>query len=142
MSNTALQPQAAAPMSSSDAEVQAALVSADDPDATPQERAEMLMEIARGLQIRPRSAQPLRDAVTLCRRALSLLDPSASEIDALLAARVQALQGTALQALPGQPDDGEPALRQAQDCYEAARPVLARLGTPEETAELDRKSVV
>ena len=137
MSNTALQPQAAAPMSSSDAEVQAALVSADDPDATPQERAEMLMEIARGLQIRPRSAQPLRDAVTLCRRALSLLDPSASEIDALLAARVQALQGTALQALPGQPDDGEPALRQAQDCYEAARPVLARLGTPEETAELD-----
>ena len=65
MSNTALQPQAAQPTTSSDAEVQAALVSADDPQATPQERAEMLMEIARGLQIRPRSAQPLRDAVTL-----------------------------------------------------------------------------
>ena len=103
-------PQAAAPMSSSDAEVQAALVSADDPDATPHERAEMLMEIARGLQIRPRSARPLRDAVTLCQRAQSLLDPSASEVDALLAARVQALQGTAPQALPGQPGDGEQEL--------------------------------
>ena len=45
-----------------DAEVQSALALAEDGDAAPEERAEMLMEIARGLQIKPRSPRQLPDS--------------------------------------------------------------------------------
>jgi tetratricopeptide (TPR) repeat protein len=118
------------PLSTADAEVQAALAVAEDPSAAPEERAEMLMEIARGLQIKPRSARQLHDAVTLYRRARSLVPPGF----ALLAARIRAREGTAHQALP---DGGVQALLDAQDCYEQARADLAAHGLPEETAELD-----
>ena len=113
-----------------DAEVQAALAVAEDPAAAPEERAEMLMEIARGLQIRPRSAQQLHDAVQLYRRAGTLLPAGFS----LLAARIRAREGTAHQALP---DGGVESLLAARDCYEQARPELQLHGLPEETAELD-----
>ena len=116
--------------SAADTEVQAALATAEDPSARPEERAEMLMEIARGLQMRPRSAQQLHDAVTLYRRALALLPEGFT----LLAARIQAREGTALQALPG---GGVQALLDARQCYEQARPKLLAHGLPEETAELD-----
>ncbi len=117
-------------LSTADAEVQAALAIAEDPSAAPEERAEMLMEIARGLQIKPRSARQLHDAVTLYRRARSLVPPGFT----LLAARIRAREGTAHQALP---DGGVQALLDAQDCYEQARADLAAHGLPEETAELD-----
>jgi tetratricopeptide (TPR) repeat protein len=120
----------AATVSLADAEVQAALAVADDPSAPTHERAEMLMEIARGLQVRPRSAQQLHDAVALCRRAVALLPPSAS----LLAARIRALEGAALRALP---DGGAAALSDARRCFELARADLATLGSAEECAELD-----
>jgi tetratricopeptide (TPR) repeat protein len=113
-----------------DSEVQAALAVADDPRAAPEERAEMLMEIARGLQLKPRAPRQLHDAVALYRRALSLVPPGF----ALLAARIRAREGTAHQALP---DGGVQALLDAQDCYEQARADLATHGLPEETAELD-----
>jgi tetratricopeptide (TPR) repeat protein len=113
-----------------DTEVRAALAVADDPSAHPAERAEMLMEIARGLQVKPRSPQQLRDAITLYRRAASVAPAEA----ALLLARVKAREGTAHQALP---DGGVQSLKDARDCYEQARPNLAALGVPEEVAELD-----
>jgi tetratricopeptide (TPR) repeat protein len=113
-----------------DAEVRAALAIAEDPSAHPGERAEMLMEIARGLQIKPRSPQQLHDAVTLYRRAATLAPPEAT----LLIARIRAREGTAHQALP---DGGVQSLLDARDCYEQARPNLAALGIPEEVAELD-----
>ncbi|QBB72111.1 hypothetical protein ELE36_18020 [Pseudolysobacter antarcticus] len=113
-----------------EAQVRAALIAADDPSASPAERAEMLMEIARGLQLKPRSAQQLHDAVALYRRALELVPES----DPLLAARIRAREGTAHQALP---DGGAEALDAALECYEAARPHLQTYGLPEELAELD-----
>src|SRR5690606_13118294 len=58
------------PLARADAEVRAALAMAEDPAADPADQAEMLMEIARGLLLRPRSPQQLHDAVALCRRAL------------------------------------------------------------------------
>jgi len=116
--------------SMADAEVQAALNVAEDPAAPPEERAEMLMEIARGLQIKPRSARQLHDAVDLYRRALTLVPPGF----ALLTARIRAREGTAHQGLP---DGGVEALLAAQDCYEQARADLAAHGLPEETAEVD-----
>jgi len=113
-----------------DTEAQAALAVAEDPAAAPEERAEMLMEIARGLQIKPRSPRQLHDAVALYERALSLV-PAGFE---LLAARIRARQGTAYQALP---DGGIQALESARECFESARGDLAAQGLPEEVAELD-----
>lgn len=117
-----------------EAQVRAALAAAEDPAASPAERAEMLMEIGRGLQMRPRSAQQLRDALSLYQRALRVLDDSPPQAVRLLAARIRAREGTAHQALPG---GGVAALDAAQDCYEAARPCLVEEGLAEEVAELD-----
>ncbi len=118
----------------SETQVRAALAAAEDPSASQAERAEMLMEIARGLQLKPRSARQLHDALALYQRALALLPESARDSDLLLAARIRAREGTAHQALP---DGGVAALDAAQDCYEQARPHLLAYGLPEELAELD-----
>jgi tetratricopeptide (TPR) repeat protein len=104
----------------------AALQAAEDPEASPEERAEMLMEIAMSLQLKPKSPQQLRDAVTLYERSLE------QEPGALLAARIRSRMGTALQSIP---DGGAEALKRACQCYEAALPELLENGKPEEAAE-------
>ena len=114
----------------SQTQLEAALSAAADDSATPAERAEMLMEIAMGLQQRPRSAQPLHDAVQLYERAMELAPPEA----AALRARIQARMGTALQALP---DGGVASLERAQDCFTAAIAALQHVGQPEEVAEAE-----
>lgn len=106
----------------------AALQVAQDSGASAQERAEMLMEIAMGLQSKPKSAQQLHDAVTLYERALQQ-GPAP-----LLAARIRSRMGTALQSIP---DDDGTSLRRARDCYEAVLPELRDLGRPEEVAEVE-----
>jgi tetratricopeptide (TPR) repeat protein len=88
----------------------------------------MLMEIAMGMQARPRAPDQLQRAVDLYRRALDLT------ADAMLRARITARLGTALQALP---DGGAGALTQARDAYEAALPVLRESGVPAEAAEAE-----
>ena len=77
-------------------EMRAALAAAADASATAAERAEMLMEIAMGLQRRPKSADQLHSAVELYQTALTLCP----EDDGLLIARITARLGTALQAIP------------------------------------------
>ena len=114
----------------SQTQLEAALSAAADDSATPAARAEMLMEIAMGLQQRPRSAQPLHDAVQLYERAMELAPPEA----AALRARIQARMGTALQALP---DGGVASLERAQDCFTAAIAALQHVGQPEEVAEAE-----
>ena len=47
----------------SQSQLEAAMAAANDADASPEERAEMLMEMAMGMQQRPKSAQQLHDAV-------------------------------------------------------------------------------
>ena len=106
----------------------AALRTAEDPTASPDERAEMLMEIAMSLQVKPKSPEQLRDAVTLYRRALA--ETSAT----LLQARIRSRMGTALQALP---DGGADALKHARECYELALPTLHERGRREEAAEAE-----
>lgn len=112
---------------------ESALKAAESETASPAERAEMLMEIAAGLQTRPKTAEPLEHAVRLYRRALELC-PSDSP---LLRARITARLGTAFQALPG---GGNAALLEARTCYESALPVLKANGKPEEIAELEMNS--
>jgi len=118
------------PESMASSQVEAALKAAESDEATPEERAEMLMEIASGLQVRPKTPDELQQAIGLYRRALDLCPPGAP----LLRARITARLGTALQAMP---DGGDAALHQARSWYESAYPVLKESGKPEELAELD-----
>ena len=110
--------------------VRAALNAAHDDAIDPVERAEMLMEIAMGLQLRPKAADQLRAAVHLCDKALDLCPEDAP----LLAARLRARRGTAFQAIRG---EGTAELERAREAYESAIPVLNRLGTAQETAEAE-----
>src|SRR4051812_4589998 len=101
----------------------------EDEREPPEVRAEMLMEMALGLQLRPKSAQQLHDALALYDRALAICPDSA----AVLRARIHARLGTAHQALP---DGGKEALLSASQNYERALAELGTSGTPEEIAEI------
>ncbi len=111
-------------------EVRAALEAADDPAAPAAERAEMLMEIAMGLQQRPKSPEQLDAAIELYRRAASLCP----EDEPLLAARISARSGTAHLA---RPDTGFDSLVAAREAIQAAIPVFTQHGKPEEVAEAE-----
>lgn len=108
----------------------AAIAAAESDAATPEEKTEMLMEIAMGMQSRPKSADQLNQAIALYERALTACPSDAP----LLCSRVRSRMGTALQALP---DGGTAALYKAQVCYEEALPVLRDKGKPEEAAEAE-----
>jgi tetratricopeptide (TPR) repeat protein len=110
-------------------ELRAALVAAESEDATPAERAEMLMEIAMGFQRRPKSPDQLHAAVALYDKALSICPVD----DKLLWARIAARKGTALQAIP----QDLSFLDRALAAYEEAKPVLTECGLPEEIAEIE-----
>jgi tetratricopeptide (TPR) repeat protein len=109
---------------------EAALKAVESASATPADTAEMLMQIAMGLQTRPKTAEPLEHAVQLYRRALGIC-PADSP---LLRARITARLGTALQALPA---GGDASLNEAWRCYETALLTLHDLGSREEIAELE-----
>ena len=113
-----------------DDEVRAALAAAGDADASPGERAEMLMEIAMGLQQRPKSAEHLASAIGLYDRALALCPAD----QRLLVARLRARKGTALLALPA---EGDEALEAARTSFETAIPDFIDFGRPEELAEAE-----
>jgi len=111
-------------------QVRAALAAADDESARPAERAEMLMEMAMGLQHRPKSPEQLRSAVELYDRGLQVCP----EDEHLLRARITARKGTALQAIP---EPGTSSLEAARAAYEQAIPTLIDFGRPEELAEAE-----
>jgi tetratricopeptide (TPR) repeat protein len=111
-------------------QVESALAAADWENATPSERVDMLVEIATGLQIRPRSVDDLFGALRLYDRAQELCPPDA----VLLAARIAAKRATALQALPGATPE---RLEEALVAFEEALKVLDSQGTAEEVAELE-----
>ena len=110
--------------------VRAALATAGDPTITSGERAELLMELAMSLQVRPKTPDHLPAAIRLYEEAL-LACPTD---DLLLRTRVTARQATALQALPG---GGVEELERARKSFEEAIPVLGQLGSPEELAEAE-----
>lgn len=111
-------------------QVKAALAAVDSEAAGTIEKVEMLMEIAMGLQTRPKSLEDLESAVELYERALEIC-PAEQYV---LRARLLARMGTALQALPGADAD---TLVRAQDSHEAARAVLRDHGREEELAEVE-----
>ncbi len=111
-------------------QVDAALAAAAAESASLQEKVDMLMEIAMGLQIRPKSPDDLHAAITLYEEALRLLGPEFY----LERARITARMGTALQAVP---DESGDYLLKARDAYEGVRKVLIDHGGAEEVAELE-----
>jgi tetratricopeptide (TPR) repeat protein len=110
--------------------VRVALAAARDESASPSERAQMLMELAMGLQQRPKTPAHLTAAVSLYDEALVVCPAE----EPLLAARITARKGTALQAAP---EEGTTLLEQARTAFEQAIPDLTRLGNPEEVAEAE-----
>jgi len=111
-------------------QLRVALETAEDPAIPAFERAEMLMEIAIGLQIRPKRREQLDAAVRLYDRALAVCPAEES----LLLARILARKATALQAIP----DADPAhLEAAREALDGALPVLHQADKPEEIAEVE-----
>lgn len=112
----------------SDAHYEAALKALDSEDATEEEKAEMLMEMAMGLQQRPKSPKQIEDAIELYSRSLNRCPENA----VLLRARIRARQATAYQSLPyGNNKD----LYQAEKAFKDALATFKVLGFEEEAAE-------
>lgn len=117
-------------VSRAESEVEAALAAVAAEDATLAEKVEMLMEMAMGLQSRPKSPDDLHKAVVLYDKAL---ETCPAELY-LLRGRIHARLGTALQAIPA--EDLGP-LKGARKNLECARDILKHEGTPEERAEIE-----
>jgi len=113
-----------------DEQVRAALRAAKAENATPEERAEMLVEIAIGLQMKPRTPQELQAAAELYSRALELVGSG----NPLLSARISARRATALQTIP---EASTGSLEEAQSALQWALSVLRERGLPEEIAEAE-----
>ena len=96
----------------------------------PTDQVEMLVEIAMGLQQKPKSPAQIHNAVALYDKALE----RCPEQDVLLAARIQARRATALRSIPEQ---GPEYLLRAQAGLETALATLHELGRPEEVAEAE-----
>lgn len=112
----------------SDSNVKAALMAIESDQATVSEKIEMLIEMAAGLQNKPKNVQQLEDAVFLYCRAVELCPPDAP----LLRARCLAGMGTALRTIPR---EGPELLSEAKIAYETALPILEEYASPEEIAE-------
>lgn len=113
-----------------DEELRAALSAAQDESSPAVDRAEMLMEMAMGMQQRPRTPEHLVGAVRLYDRALELCPLG----EPLLSARIRARRATALQIMPGEDTS---FLEAARKDYEAALPAMHESGSPEEIAEVE-----
>ncbi len=106
-----------------------ALAALDDGNASIIDKVEMLMEIAMGLQMRPKTPEQLIDAISLYERALELCPKE----EILLSARIRARKATALQMVPSE-EVGY--LLQARDELETSLSVLSMHGgLNEEIAE-------
>ncbi|MBU2832148.1 hypothetical protein ACSDBR_13355 [Acidithiobacillus ferriphilus] len=110
-------------------EYQVALRTARDDSIPAGERAEMLMEIALGLQRHPRRPEDLEQVNNLYKEGLQVCPDG----DVLLRARLLAGQATALLATPGDTR----VLEEAVACLRSALPVLQTLGSAEEVAETE-----
>lgn len=112
-------------------EIQASLRAVEsDTGATDAEKAEMLMEIAMGIQSKARQSSDLLSAIDLYERALGMCPMQ----HYVLHARIQARMGTALQSVPSESVE---YLERARNAYESARRVFKDHGEPEETAETE-----
>jgi tetratricopeptide (TPR) repeat protein len=111
-----------------DSAVKAAMDIIASSPATTQEKIEMLLEMAQGFQKKPKTAQDLWNAVSLCHQAYDLC----GEDNLLWQARAKAGIAVALKSIP---DVGEQLLLEAKEQLEEALLILQQLARPEEVAE-------
>ena len=114
--------------SMTDSAVKAAMAVIASSSATTQEKIEMLIEMAQGFQKKPKTAQDLWNAVSLCHQAHELC----AEDNLLWKARAKAGMATALKAIP---DVGEQLLLEAKQRLEEALPILLEFAPQEVVAE-------
>ena len=95
----------------------------------PLEKAEALVEMAFDLQVKPKSAADLADALYLYDEAMKL-----AQEHPLARARALAGRGAALRRMPG---IGLEALEEARACFAGALEVMRNLGDAEEVAEVE-----
>ncbi|WP_041238115.1 hypothetical protein [Gloeothece citriformis] len=113
----------------SDSAVKAAIAAIESDSATLSEKIEMIIEIAAGLQKKPKSPKELTDSIILYHRALGLCTAD----HPLLKARVLTGMGTAFRSIPS---SGCEQLLEAKAAYLEAMPILQEYASPEEIAEL------
>ncbi|MCC5963763.1 MAG: hypothetical protein JJU09_11605 [Rhodobacteraceae bacterium] len=111
-------------------QVDAALMAVEDADTSDADKAQMLMEIAMGLQQAPREPADLYAAVDLYRRALALVPMG----EALGGARIRARLATALMAVPAE-DEGP--MKAAKVEISTALATLTAEGSEAEIAEAE-----
>lgn len=111
-------------------QLEVALKAVETEDASALEKSEMLMEIAMGLQQKPKDISDLEAAVALYEKALEI----SSDESALLSARIRARMGTALMAIPAVTTE---PLERARAEFEDALKVLSEQGAREEVAEAE-----
>ena len=109
-------------------QVQAAMTAVETAAATQAEKAEMLMEIAMGLQQKPERAEDIFAAVDLYKLAMDL----APEGEVLGVARIRARMATALMAVPA---EDATQLKEAKIEIETALATLTAEGSDAEVAE-------
>ena len=114
----------------SDANFEAALKAIETEDASDEEKAEMLMEMAMGIQQKPKTAKQIEDAIELYKRALEICPPAAI----LLCARIKARLATAYQSLPNSDNQ---MLYKAQDTLTEALTVFKQCSLKEELGEAE-----
>ncbi len=116
--------------SRAESEANAARAAVINANATLLEKAEMLMEVAMGLQQKPKTPADLEEAISLYDEAEALC----ADTEGLLKARIRARRATAEMALPVSGPDGLEAARRSMDM---ALPDLQTSGKPEEVAEAE-----
>ncbi|NEN91343.1 MAG: hypothetical protein F6K48_21510 [Okeania sp. SIO3H1] len=114
----------------SDTSVRAALKAIESESANVAEKIQMLIEMANGLQQKPKDPKQLDDAIGLYQQAIEL----SSNDYPLLQARALVGMATALRSMPG---EGPDLLLEAREAYETALEILREEGIPEEVAEVE-----
>ncbi len=111
-------------------QVDAALAAVEDANASDADKAQMLTEIAMGLQQSPREASDLFAAIDLYRKALTLVPAG----ETLAAARIRARMATALMAMPSH---SASEMQQARSEITVALATLTAEGSEAEIAEAE-----
>lgn len=114
----------------SDTTVKAALNAIESESANIPEKIQMLIDMATGLQQKPKSPKQLHDAICLYQQAIEL----SSQDYPLLQARALGGMATALRTMPG---EGPDLLLEAKEAYETALEILPEQGSAEEIAETE-----
>ncbi|MFM7365702.1 MAG: hypothetical protein ACKO11_14645 [Cuspidothrix sp.] len=112
-----------------DATVKAAMSAINSESVTTKEKIQMLIELANGLQKKPKTAADLWSVVELYEQAEELC----SQEYLLLKARAKAGKATALRSIP---DNNSEFLVKSKIAYQEALPTLQEIGSSVEVAEL------